>query len=67
VGRIGVLCEADHAVRCLLTVQAQGLTADVPEGVVLPSEFDPESGQPWTGSREVWIPTDLAARTLFAG
>jgi hypothetical protein len=35
--------------------------------VVLPSEFDPESGQPWTGSREVWIPTDLAARTLFAG
>jgi hypothetical protein len=67
VGRIGVLCQADHAVRCLPTVRAQGLTADVPEGVVLPTEFDRESGQPWTRSREVWIPTNLAARTLFAG
>jgi hypothetical protein len=67
VGRTGVLCQADHAVRCLLTLRAQGLTADVPEGVVLPAEFDPESGQPWTRSREIWIPTDLAARTLFAG
>jgi len=66
-GHAGVLCHADHAVRCLMTARAAGMTADVPEGVELPSDYDPESGQAWTRSREAWIPVDLGGRTLLAG
>ena len=65
-GHAGVLCHADHAVRCLMTARAAGLTADVPEGVDLPTAFDPESGQAWTRSRAAWVPVDLLGRSLFA-
>ena len=64
-GRAGVLCQADHAVRCVLTARRAGLTADVPEGVELPSGYDPESGQAWTRSREAWLPVDLLGRSLL--
>ncbi len=64
-GHAGVLCQADHAVRCVLTARRAGLTADVPEGVELPSGYDPESGQAWTRSREAWIPVDLLGRSLL--
>jgi hypothetical protein len=65
-GHAGVLCFADHAVRCLLTARAAGLTADVPEGVDLPSEYDPESGQAWTRNRSAWVPIDLLGRGALA-
>lgn len=64
VGQAGVLCFADHAVRCLLTAEAAGMTAGVPAGVELPDEYDPESGQAWTRSREAWIPVDLLGRSI---
>lgn len=67
VGHAGVLCHADHAVRCLLTARARGLTADVPDGVVLPTAYEPESGQEWTSSRVAFIPVDLLGRTVLAG
>lgn len=66
-GHAGVLCFGDHAVRCLLTMRSIGMTADVPEGVDLPDEYDPESGQAWTRSVETWIPVDLAGRAVLKG
>ena len=66
-GHAGILCFADHAVRCVLSAEDTGLQADVPEGVELPSEYDPESGQEWTRQRETWIPIDLAGRTALKG
>jgi len=66
VGHAGVLGFSDHAVRCLLTARAVGMTADLPDGVDLPSEYDPESGQVWTRSRDTWIPVDLLGRSLLA-
>lgn len=65
VGHAGVLCFAEHAVRCLMTARAAGMTADVPAGVELPATYDPESGQPWTRNREAWIPVDLLGRTAI--
>lgn len=66
-GHAGVLCFADHAVRCILNAESVGLTADVPEGVDLPADYDPESGQAWTRSREAYLPTDLLGRVVLAG
>jgi 5'-nucleotidase len=64
-GTAGILCFADHATRCQLVAQAAGLTAGVPDGVELPSEYDPESGQPWTRDRVSYLTTDLLGRTLL--
>ncbi len=64
-GRAGVLCFADHAVRCQMTMRAAGLTAEVPEGVALPNDYDAESGQPWTRERSAYLPTDLLGRSLL--
>lgn len=63
LGRVGVIGFADHAVRCVLTSRKAGMAeAAVPEGVALPSEYDPESGQPWTRNRLDYLSVDLPAR-----
>ena len=46
-----MICFADHEGRCLLTADAAGIDGTAIEGVELPSEYDPESGQPWTRDR----------------
>jgi len=63
-GRAGVLGHADHAGRCLMAARGAGLSAAVPEGVDLPADYDPESGQPWTRSRTNFVPVDLMVRSL---
>ena len=65
VGEAGLLAHADHAVRCVMTANAAGMRAAVPRGVRLPSEYDLESGQPWTRRREDFIPLDLMGRTVL--
>ena len=68
LGQVGVIGFADHAVRCVLTSRAAGMTdAAVPAGVDLPGEYDPASGQEWTRDREAYLLTDLQGRLLAAG
>jgi len=62
LGTVGVIGFADHAVRCVLTARAAGMTAAVPKGVVLPATYDAQSSQSWTRSRAVYLPTDLIGR-----
>jgi hypothetical protein len=62
LGHVGVIGFADHAVRCVLTSRAAGMTADVPTGVTLPTEYDAESGQPWTRNRLDYLSVDIPAR-----
>ncbi len=64
LGRIGVICFADHEGRCLLTAKAAGLDATAIDGITLPSTYDTESGQPWTRSRVAYLTTDLQGRLL---
>lgn len=67
LGQVGVIAFADHAVRCVLTSEAAGMAgAAVPEGVDLPTEYDPESGQAWTRDRATYLLTDLQGRLLAA-
>ncbi len=62
---VGVVGFADHAVRCVLTVRASGVDAAVPIEAELPDTYDPESGQAWTRSRPVYLPTDLVGRLIL--
>jgi hypothetical protein len=64
LGQVGVVCFADHAGRCVLTAEEAGMDAAVPEGVALPSTYDPESGQEWTRDRLAYLTTDLQGRLL---
>ena len=64
LGQVGVICFADHAGRCVLTAEGAGMDAAVPEGVDLPSTYDPRSGQDWTRERLAYLTTDLQGRLL---
>ncbi len=63
LGTVGIVAFADHAVRCILTAQKAGMpTAVVPAGVVLPTTYDPQSGQSWTRDRSSYLAIDLIGR-----
>jgi len=64
LGQVGVICFADHVGRCVLTAEGAGMDAAVPEGVDLPSTYDPRSGQEWTRERLAYLTTDLQGRLL---
>ncbi len=64
LGQVGVVCFADHAGRCVLTAEGAGMDAAVPDGVDLPSTYDPRSGQEWTRDRLAYLTTDLQGRLL---
>ena len=67
LGTVGVICFADHAVRCVLTAETAGMDAVVPKGADLPDTYDPQSGQSWTRDRATFISTDLTARRASFG
>ena len=68
LGHVGVIGFQDHAVRCVLVSEAAGMAgAAVPEGVDLPSAYDPQSGQEWTRDQQTYLLTDLQGRLLSAG
>lgn len=64
VDRVAVLAMADHVVRCCRTLEGFGFSTGVPADVVLPSTYDPLSGQPWTRDRASYLAIDILARCL---
>ena len=67
LGEVGVAAFADHSVRCVYTCRKLGLEAAVPNGLIMPHEYDPESGQRWTTGRTVYRAVDLLARAQVLG
>lgn len=62
LGTVGVVGVADHVVRAATTAEASGMDVVIVEGIQLPSEYDPESGQEWTRDRASYLTVDLAGR-----
>jgi len=62
LGVVGVVGFADHLWRCVTTVRQLGLEAYVPQGVVMPHEYDAQSGQPWCRSRLAYLMHDIMIR-----
>lgn len=63
LGTVGMVCHADHLVRCIMTAEGSGMTTVVPvDGIELPTAYDPESGQEWTRDRTTYLSVDLSGR-----
>lgn len=61
-GRVAVVAFADHLGRCLHSARAAGFVASCSSRATVVDEYDPESTQPWTRSREAYLSVDLAMR-----
>lgn len=65
-GTAGVIGHHDHVGRCALTVDSHtstsGVTAYAPSGIVMPADYDPDSGQVWTRSAELYLIADELGR-----
>ncbi|MFE3022544.1 hypothetical protein [Nocardia tengchongensis] len=59
---VGVIAFKDHLWRATYTTRANGFHAYAPAGITMPSQYDPQSSQPWTTSAPVYLPVDLAGR-----
>lgn len=62
VGTAGVVGWRDHIKRCVLTTEGRGMKAFAPEGFTMPDTYDPESGQPWTRRRDLYLVHDMNAQ-----
>ncbi|MFI6648898.1 hypothetical protein ACIBI8_14930 [Streptomyces sp. NPDC050529] len=52
----------DHHKRCVQTTRDRGLKAYAPRGFSMPHTYDPESGQPWTRRRDLYLVNDMLAQ-----
>ncbi|WP_297614706.1 hypothetical protein [Nocardia sp.] len=57
-----VVAFQDHLWRATRTTAKRGFDAFAPTGVVMPNQYDPQSGQLWTTSPILYLPTDYAGR-----
>ncbi|OYU69294.1 MAG: hypothetical protein CFE28_04315 [Alphaproteobacteria bacterium PA2] len=64
LGKVAVVAHRDHAKRCVKVSRAAGMDAFVAADIPLPADYDPQSGQAWTRSREVYLLHDLAAQFM---
>ncbi len=62
LGPVGMIAFADHLSRCVSTARRLGFAAAAPEGVVMPREYDPASGQAWCRSRLAYLLHDMTVR-----
>lgn len=61
-GVVGIVAFADHMARCVTTARRLGFDAYAPEGVAMPAEYDPLSGQAWCRDRLAYLLHDLMIR-----
>ena len=61
-GIAGVVGFRDHVKRCVQTTRDRGMTAFAPAGVGMPGDYDPQSGQPWTRRRDLYLLHDMYAQ-----
>ncbi|WP_067701707.1 hypothetical protein [Nocardia jejuensis] len=60
--RAAVVAFGDHLWRATATTAEHGFDAFAPQGIPMPNQYDPESGQLWTRSPLLYLPTDFAGR-----
>ncbi|HEM8497620.1 hypothetical protein DN523_02165 [Burkholderia multivorans] len=64
MGNVAVVGHRDHAKRCIQTSQQAGMQAAAVAEVALPTVYDPQSGQPWTRNRSLYLVHDMYAQLL---
>ncbi|MGS0891642.1 hypothetical protein ACVBGC_03640 [Burkholderia stagnalis] len=64
MGSVAVVGHRDHAKRCIQTSRQAGMQAAAVAEVPLPTLYDPQSGQPWTRNRGLYLVHDMYAQLL---
>ncbi|KVC55519.1 hypothetical protein WS58_29980 [Burkholderia pseudomultivorans] len=64
MGKVAVVGHRDHAKRCIQTSRQAGMQAAAAAEVPLPTLYDPQSGQPWTRNRNLYLVHDMYAQIL---
>lgn len=62
LGRVAVVGHRDHVKRCILVSQSNGMNAAAAREVPLPAHYDPQSAQPWTRRRDLYLLSDMIAQ-----
>jgi hypothetical protein len=62
LGCVAVVAFADHIFRCVAAARRLGFDAHAPDGVAMPSTYDPLSGQPWCRDRLAYLLHDVMIR-----
>ncbi|VWD05150.1 lipoprotein [Burkholderia lata] len=62
MGTVAVVGHRDHAKRCIQTSQQAGMKAAAAAEVPLPTLYDPQSGQPWTRNRSLYLVHDMSVQ-----
>ena len=66
LGSVAVVGHRDHAKRCIMVSQANGMKAAAAREVPLPVQYDPQSAQPWTRKRDAYLLSDVLAQLMMA-
>lgn len=61
-GPVGIVAFADHLYRAVTTSRRYGFDAYAPEGIAMPTAYDPQSGQPWCRGRVAYLLHDIMIR-----
>jgi hypothetical protein len=62
LGKVAVVGHRDHVKRCILVSRKNGMNAAAVREVPLPVQYDPQSAQPWTRRRDVYLLSDVVAQ-----
>ena len=65
LGRVAVIGHRDHVERCRRTSAIAGLEVVPISDDIMPIFYDPESGQEWTRTREMYLKADAYAMRLL--
>lgn len=62
MGKAAIVGHRDHVKRCIMTCAARKVHGFAPRGIVLPRWYDPQSDQPWTRRRDLYVLQDITAQ-----
>ncbi|MBN3791157.1 hypothetical protein [Burkholderia sp. Ac-20353] len=65
MGNVSVVAHRDHVKRCIEISQLVGMKAFGAKEVPLPTLYDPQSGQPWTRNRSLYLVHDMYSQMIM--
>ncbi|MBC7001284.1 hypothetical protein BIZ37_01840 [Photobacterium sp. BZF1] len=62
MGKTAVVAFFEHSLRTVDTARDAGVDAYLPQGLEMPKQFDPDSGQAWTRDQQTYVMHEIRTR-----
>ncbi|MCQ1058036.1 hypothetical protein ACQKPX_01515 [Photobacterium sp. DNB23_23_1] len=62
LGKTAVVAFFEHSLRTVDTAREAGIDAFLPQGLEMPRQFDPDSGQAWTRDQQTYVMHEIRTR-----